>query len=83
MDQPQPIPGPENLRANLDRLEHILATPDAGDPLPALGRMGDPTRLDFLFRLQLAAILRAGPGADLAPNVLLKVAQGATARCAG
>ncbi len=67
----------ENLRSTLDRLERALTV--AGDPLPYLARLGDPARLDFLFRLELAAIQRAGPGAEISPHRLLGVAQLATA----
>lgn len=66
-----------NLRTGLDRLEQILT--DGGETLPELGRLGDPARLDFLFRLELAAVLRAGPGAEISPDRLLAVAQRATA----
>ncbi len=77
MKQSQQAPPSGNLRANLDRFERILT--DGGDLLPELGRLGDPSRLDFLFRLELAAILRAGPGAELSPDRLLAVAQDAAA----
>ncbi len=75
MQESQQAPASGNLRAALDRLEGLLA--DAGDPVPELGRLGDPARLDFLFRLELAAILRAGPGAELSPARLLAVAHAA------
>ncbi len=77
MDSSQQPPAPRNLRATLDRLERIIT--DAEDPSPELGRLGDPAWLDFLFRLELAAIVRAGPGAEVSPNRLLGLAHAAAA----
>ncbi len=68
---------PGNIRADLDRLQDILT--DAGDPLPALGGLGDPSRLDFLFRLELATVLRTGPDAEISPHRLLAAARDAAA----
>ena len=75
--QGPPAPASRNLRADLDRLELILT--EGGDPSPELRLLGDPARLDLLFRLELAAVLRAGPGAELSPGRLLAVAQHAAA----
>lgn len=77
MDRTQRASSAGNLRASLDQLERLLL--DAVDPLPELGGLGDPTRLEFLFRLELTAIARAGPGAEISPERLLLVAQRAAA----
>ena len=79
MEDLQQPPAPPNLRDTLDRLERILAAPAAGDALAELGRLGNPSRLDFLFRLELAAILRVGVGAEISPDRLLRAAQDAAA----
>ncbi len=80
MEEPPQLPIAGNLRAALDRLEHVLvSSSEAGEPVPELGRLGDPWRLDFLFRLELAGIVRAGPDTEIAPRRLLAVAQRAAA----
>ena len=78
MAEPTPlVSASANLRVSLDRLESILT--EAADPLPELGRLGDPARLDFLFRVELATILRAGPKAEIVPERLLTHARRAAA----
>ncbi len=72
----QPTPPTGNLRAELNRLERLLIDDAApGD----LRRLAEPRRLDFLFRLELSAILRTGPGAEVSPHDLLAIAQRAAA----
>ena len=72
MHPSQPVPKRRGLRQELDDLELLLI--GDGDPLSEIRELAGPERLDFLFRLELAAILRAGPAAEVSPRRLLVTA---------
>jgi len=64
----------------LAELEALLA---AGDPLPALPSLGDPERLDLLFRLALHKAVRRGPGVEGEPSPARLVAVAGSAAAEG
>ncbi len=77
MDSHQQPSNPGTLKASLTRLERVLT--ESEEPVADLRRLAEPPRLDFLFRLELATILRAGPASEISPRRLLAAAQRAAA----
>jgi len=64
------------LLASVHGLERLLMEEAAG--LDALARLGEPLHLEFLFQVELATLVRRGPGSP-APDRLLALAAAAAA----
>ena len=65
------------LAASLAELERLLA--ESEDPLAELARLAEPARLEHLFQVRLAGLVRLGPGGAADPHDLLATAQRAAA----